>query len=317
MSLDLTLIRLGFPALGLLLVLVGSAAAAQLTLTWLGVDGAMEYAVEREEASSGWFVEIGRAPGSVPGYVDTTVLGLATYCYRVRAASLLGYSEYSNVACAAAPAGAGSLADDFSRPDSSTLGNGWTTVSGALAIRSGEVRNATTATMHAAVQGGLAGSTQSVSARFAVVDLTSSSRFGVLVRYRDPKNYYVCYRQTGGASVLRLSRVVNGVETILKSASISNPLKDQFSTIGCQAQGTTLTMSLNGTSKLTASDSAFATGSVGLAMGPPPGGTGATPSNRADAFKAVVQEAATGSPRRRTCTALHLSCSFLHVAQAI
>ena len=33
-------------------------------------------------------------------------------------------------------------------------------------------------------------------------------------------NYYLCYRQIGGSSVLRIAKVVNGVETVLKSATV-------------------------------------------------------------------------------------------------
>jgi hypothetical protein len=274
--------------LALLFIQSAPAGAAQLTLTWTGTDLATQYLVEREE-SLGSFNEVGGTSAGVVSYVDSSVLGAVTYCYRVRAATGLGYTDYSNIACGAAAAGAGSIVDGFDRPDSSVLGNGWTTVSGTLTIQSGQVRNGAARMMHAAVQAGLVGSAQNTSASFAAVDLSQALRFGLLVRYTDPKNYYICYRQTGGTSVLRISRVIAGVETVLKSLAITNPLKEQFFALGCQVQGTTLVLSLNGASKLTASDLALSIGSVGMSLGSPTTGTGSIISNRADTFAATVQ----------------------------
>src|SRR5262245_23684712 len=134
--------------LALLLFLNDPVAAAQLTLSWADAAGATQYLVEREDISLGLFVEIARVGADATSYADTAVLLGVTYCYRLRAAGPSGYSDYSNVACGAAAASGGSFLDDFSRPDASELGNGWTTVAGTLMIRSGQARNAAVRTMH-------------------------------------------------------------------------------------------------------------------------------------------------------------------------
>ena len=79
--------------------------------------------------------------------------------------------------------------------------------------------------------------------------MTYSTRFGLIVRYRDALNYYVCYRMTGGTSVLRISKVVNGLETVLKSAPSANPAKDAMFQLSCSAESSTLTLEL-GASRL-------------------------------------------------------------------
>ena len=130
--------------------------------------------------------------------------------------------------------------DDFDRADASVLGNGWITVAGSLMIQGAQARNAPARVMHTGIQAGLVGATQSVSASFASVDNNLGPLFGLLLRYKDSRNYYWCYRATGGASVVRIARVVNGVETVLKSVGITNPQKEEFFSLDCQARAATL-----------------------------------------------------------------------------
>ena len=262
--------------------------AAQLTLTWAAADGATEYAIERELLTLGTFAEVGRVAAGTTSYVDTSVLAAITYCYRLRAVSGTVYSDYSNVACGAPAGGGGTFFDDFNRPDATALGNGWTAVAGTLAISSAQARNGPVRSMHTAIQPGLSGAGQAVSASFTSVDNNVGPRFALLVRYKDPRNYYACYRQSGGTSVLRISRVVNGVETVLKSYALANPYRGVPFTLGCQVQGTTLSLTL-GAIKISASDLMFASGAVGLSMGYPVAGTGTMPSHVADDFRASVQ----------------------------
>ena len=279
---------LGVECLVLLLVLHNPVTAAQLTLTWVEAVGATQYLVERENISLGLFAEIARIGADATSYADTAVLPGITYCYRLRAAGAAGYSDYSNVACGAAAAGVGSFFDDFSRPDASVLGNGWTTVAGTLMLQSGRARSAQVRMMHAAVQAGLSGGAQAVSASFISVDNNLGPRFALLVRYKDPRNYYMCYRQTGGSSVLGISRVVGGVERVLRSYALSNPAQGILFTLGCQAEGTTLTLTL-GAVKLAVSDATLSSGTVGMSVGYPVAGTGSASSHIADNFKATVQ----------------------------
>ena len=108
-----------------------------------------------------------------------------------------------------------------------------------------------------------------------------------MLRYRDARNYYLCYRQVGGSSVLRIAKVVNGVETVLKSVAVANPAKGARFTLSCQVSGATLTLRLDGATKATATDAIpLAPGSAGFAMG---GSTGGAASHRADNFSAAVQ----------------------------
>jgi NPCBM-associated, NEW3 domain of alpha-galactosidase len=184
--------------------------------------------------------------------------------------------------------GGGSFTDAFDRPDDPTgLGNGWSAASGGFQIVSGEARNQVAKVFHMAVRPELVGATQTVAAAFASTSNNVSPRFGVVLRYRDVRNHYLCYRQVGGTSVLRIAKVVNGVETVLKSVAVPNPVQGARFTLSCQVSGGALTLQLDGATKATASDaSPLAAGSAGFAMG---GSTGGGASHRADDFSAVVQ----------------------------
>ena len=150
-------------------------------------------------------------------------------------------------------------------------------------IQSGEARNTPTSTSSLAIQPGLVGATQMVAASFASANNNSGPRFGLIVRYQNPQNYYICYRQVGGSSVLRISKVQSGAETVLKSVGIGNPAVNAFSTLSCQASGTTLTLRIDGVTKASAINGIFGTGSVGYAISSKGG------SHRVDNFNATAQ----------------------------
>lgn len=221
----------------------------------------------------------------------TALAGAYTIVPSTANQSAPSYSSSATATYDVASAGTpGAFTDDFSRPDSSILGNGWTQIAGSLGIQSGQARNGTTKGMHTAVQGALVGSAQTVSMSFASLDNNLGPRFGLLARYKDARNYYTCYRQTGGSSTLRIAKVVSGVETVLKQVAIPNPQKNVFFSLSCQAQGATLTLSYNGGStKMSVSDSTFSSGGVGMTMGYPISGTGTAASHEADNFYAIVQ----------------------------
>src|SRR5262249_10536315 len=115
-----------------------------------------------------------------------------------------------------APGAGGSFTDDFNRID---LGPNWQVLQGsAFSIVNNELRNGAIAGLHRAVVAGLAGATQTVTAKFASTNQNSGvPTFGFMLRYQDPSNYYFLYRQAGGTSVLRIARVVNGIATVLAS----------------------------------------------------------------------------------------------------
>ncbi len=151
-------------------------------------------------------------------------------------------------------------------------------------IQTEELRNSALAGDHAAINPGFADPDQTVSADFASVDNNLGPRFGLILRYQDPQNYYRIYRMTGGASLLRISKIVGGVETVLASASLPNPTKNVFFRLQGRAAGQTLTLSLDGVVKATATDSTFSSGPVGLLI--QSGGT--TSFHRADNFLATT-----------------------------
>jgi len=134
------------------------------------------------------------------------------------------------------------------------------------------------------VRPSLTGATHLVEATFASTNNNTAPRFGLVVRYQSPQNYYLCSRQVGGSSVLRIAKVQNGVETVLKSVALGNPALNAFSKLSCQASGTTLTLRLDGVTKLTTTDAAFTTGSAGFSLSTQKGAT-----HRVDNFIATMQ----------------------------
>jgi hypothetical protein len=103
----------------------------------------------------------------------------------------------------------------------------------------------------------------------------------------------------GGSSVLRIARIMNGIETILASigtpqATVNTPFR-----LSADATGTKLTLKLcaatdtstgttcvNTLQTLTATDSMLAGGSVGVLLGT---GSGSTQQYRVDKFAAEVK----------------------------
>jgi hypothetical protein len=105
----------------------------------------------------------------------------------------------------------------------------------------------------------------------------------VVVRYQDLENYYLCYRQVGGSSTVRIAKVQNGVETVLKSLGIGNPVRNVLSRLSCEASGTTLTLRIDGVTKLSTSDDTFSAGNAGFAIS-----TQKVGSHRVDNFSATA-----------------------------
>jgi hypothetical protein len=63
---------------------------------------------------------------------------------------------------------------------------------------------------------------------------------------------YVCRRLIGGSSLLRIIKVVNGVEQILKSVAVQNPAKGVPFTLRCQVTSAAVNFYLDGVLKATA-----------------------------------------------------------------
>jgi len=201
---------------------------------------------------------------------------------------------------AIAPAGGTPpFSDSFNRADSDSVGNGWQEAQGDLGIKQNELRNAPLKATHVAIQPALSGLDHTAAASFASVDNNTGPRLGVVLRFLDPLNYYVLYRQMGGSSQLRISRVTNGIETILKTAPVTQAALNSFFRLSGDASGRTLTLRLctatdtstgaqcvTTAQTLTVIDSALAGGSVGVLIGT---GTGSTQQYRVDNFAAQVR----------------------------
>ena len=192
-----------------------------------------------------------------------------------------------------------SFSDTFDRADSPSPGNGWQEAQGDLGIKGNELRNAALKDNHIAIQPALSGLTHAAAASFASVDNNTVPHLGVILRFQDPNNYYRLYRQMGGTSQLRISRIRNGIETILVSAGTPQPALNTFFRLAADATGNKLTLKLCAATDtstgitcskvaqtLTATDSVLAGGSVGVLLGT---GTGSTQQYRVDKFAAQVQ----------------------------
>jgi hypothetical protein len=165
------------------------------------------------------------------------------------------------------PSGGTSIHDEFDRADASTLGAHWKEVQGDLQINNQKLNNVPEKGQHMAVSSLLYGSVQDVAADFTSFKGNAWRRFGLLLRYRDPLNYYLLYRQAGSSSIVRISKVIDGQETILSSLPIKNPKNGEVFRLGGQAIGTQVTLELAGEPLLAVSDSTFPTGSLGVLLG--------------------------------------------------
>jgi hypothetical protein len=90
----------------MLLVTHDDAHSAQLTLTWVDQsDGETGFSIERKATTTGVYGVLAKTSAGTITYVDTSVAGGSTYCYRVQAFNGAGSSPYSNEACATVPLG--------------------------------------------------------------------------------------------------------------------------------------------------------------------------------------------------------------------
>jgi outer membrane protein assembly factor BamB len=180
-----------------------------------------------------------------------------------------------------------SFCDNFNR---SILGNTWATPDNSFIISNNELQNAPVHGNHIAIVNGLSGPPQQAEADFATVYNATGPRLGIVLRYQDPQNYYLVSRVAGPSSLLLISKVVNGVETFLRGATIWNPVPNTFFHMKGIANGNTLSVVVTpGIGTLSATDSTFPGGGVGIMLGT---GAGALP-DRADNFAALI---GAGSP---------------------
>ena len=282
------------------LVLPGTTVTYSISVTNTDTTGctASSFTLQATAPTTDWQTSLGASTFSMnPGGTISTTLQVTSspteadgsYTIVVAATSTTdstlsgSTSVLYNVDPDGDPGTPGTFTDNFNRPDSPGLGNDWSVVAGSFMIQSLEGRNLSDNPFSLAVHPGLIGATQTVAASFTATDNNASPRFGVVVRYRNVQNYYMCYRELGGSSALRISKVQNGVETVLKSVGIANPARDSLSKLSCTASGATLTLRIDGVTKVTATDSAFPSGNTGFTMS-----TAKVGSHRVDNFSATA-----------------------------
>jgi hypothetical protein len=158
--------------------------------------------------------------------------------------------------------GGGAIGDDFNRANATDMGAGWIIVSGGYAIQGNAA--VALATSSLAVRDGVDRAAESAQASFVRPTTASGTKFGVVLRYKNPKTYYLCYRQAGGSSQFKISKVVNGVETVLKAvAAPQAPIGTPF-TVSCSASAGVISIGDGTAVKAFANDGALASGSVGI-----------------------------------------------------
>jgi carboxypeptidase T len=194
----------------------------------------------------------------------------------------------------AIPGGPVTFTDGFDRENSTVLGNGWVEVAGNLDIVSQHLENGAVAGDHAAALPDLPGANQTVSADFTSSGNNLAPSFGLILRCQDcgtpgtpPTNYYRIYRSTGGSSLLKISKVVGGVETVLKSTSISNPVANVPFHLQGIVNGTTLTVAVGTVqTSVTETTGTFSSGAVGIVIR---SSGGSTAVHKVDSFQATIQ----------------------------
>jgi hypothetical protein len=153
--------------------------------------------------------------------------------------------------------------DDFNRADSTNLGPQWTERSGDFKLASQTLRNATTAPHHVTTYTGGAYTNVAVSAEVQ----HASSNGSVLVGLRWG-NYVAGVPRAGYAAELRpdgwvrLGRVSDGAQ--LGSYQLPGYAAGQWVRLTLRANGSSLSVEVNGVTRITASNSTFTSGEVGL-----------------------------------------------------
>lgn len=178
--------------------------------------------------------------------------------------------------------GTGTFSDNFDRTN---LGAAWSQVSGGFVLSNNMLKNAPGIGTSLAVVAALTGATESAEADFTSPNNNQGPTFSVVLRYQNSGNYYLISRRVGGSSLLVISRVANGVETVLGTSAIANPAVNVPFHLTGRVTGATLSLDLNGVNKINVTDTTFAAGQVGILLG----SSSATVQYQADNFAASVQ----------------------------
>jgi hypothetical protein len=101
----------------------------------------------------------------------------------------------------------------------------------------------------------------SVQARLKQLDIEGYP--GLLARFQDTNNYYMCRINKISEARMELSRKVNGVSTVLASYAFASAANSWYS-LRIIVQGSTIRCSLDGDTRFEATDAALAAGKIGF-----------------------------------------------------
>ncbi|MBI5305920.1 MAG: hypothetical protein HY868_27575 [Chloroflexi bacterium] len=155
------------------------------------------------------------------------------------------------------------FSDDFNRADSTNLGANWTERSGDLAIVTQTLRNASTGGDNIATYSGATYSNVAVTARLQNNGTNGTTALGIrLGNYSSgvPTSGYTVDMQDGGSLVL--FRISDWAE--LGRYTIAGYTRGNWVTVTLRANGTTLSVEVEGTTRITVTDSTFTGGHIGV-----------------------------------------------------
>jgi pectate lyase len=154
------------------------------------------------------------------------------------------------------------FSDDFEDGNST----GWSTSGGSWSVTtdgSRVLRQSGTSADARARAGSSSWTDYTTTARVKPTAFNGSNRFvAVLARAQSNTSYYYLALRTN--NTVELKKLVSGSSTTLASASVPVALNTWY-TLSLTVSGTTLTGTVNGGSRLTATDSQFRSGGIGLA----------------------------------------------------
>ncbi len=157
------------------------------------------------------------------------------------------------------------FSDDFNRADSATLGASWAHATGFGDIKI--VANTARATTDSAYSIDLYQTATNTNNQFVQWTVTFSGSGGYLDGYlradSSLANAYFCLISNGGSPTTAIYKTVTTTTTQLTSNATTWTTGDVAK---CTVSGTTITLFKNGSSVATATDSAVASGSIGLAI---------------------------------------------------
>ncbi|MBB5873559.1 pectate lyase [Allocatelliglobosispora scoriae] len=177
-------------------------------------------------------------------------------------AAALACALAATMSLAAAASAATLYSDDFEDGDSA----GWSTSGGSWSVGtdgSRVLQQSGTSSDARARAGSATWTDYTVSVRVKPTAFNGSNRFvAVLARAQSATSYY--YLALRSANVVELKKLVGGASTTLASTSV--PVSTgTWVTLSLQVAGSSLRGTVNGGSVLTATDTQFATGQVGVA----------------------------------------------------